>query len=566
MSGRIQFTFDGAPLEGRYGESLAAALTAAGIREFRQTRSGAGRGIFCGMGVCQDCLVEVDGRPSQRACMTTLDRAMTVRREIFGRVLSHTETSAKPKLVDAVPEEQVEILVIGGGPAGLSAAIAARLAGGRVTVVDERPMAGGQYFKQIAVEGAGSPPADPQHEEGARLVEKARRLGVDIRSGVEIWGAFGRQELIGTEGGTVRRFNAERLIVATGAYERAVPVPGWTLPGVMTTGAAQTLWRSYRRLAGKRVLLAGNGPLNIQVASELLSGGANIAAVVEIAPMAAAPSLPFLIRMLGTVPRLVLEGLKYRAALRHIPIIYGSAVTRIDQAAGGRLTAHVSAYPSGPGEVDRTFEVDTICLGHGFQPSSEILRALGCRHKFDDGRGQFIVVTDETGRTSVDGVFGIGDCTGLVGARASLAEGTIAGIAAAFELGHRQSGALEESEARAKFELKRHRRFQKWLWSLYAAPRLGVQLATPDTLICRCEEITLRQIDEALSDGPLPIGDLKRATRVGMGPCQGRYCGMILSELVAKSHGAVLDESMRFAPRMPVKPVAIADIARWPTA
>ena len=202
-------------------------------------------------------------------------------------------------------------------------------------------------------------------------------------------------------------------------------------------------------------------------------------------------------------------------------------------------------------EVDRTFEVDIVCLGYGFQPSSEILRALGCRHTFDDRRGQFVVVTDEEGRTSVDGVFGIGDCTGLVGARASLAEGTITGHAAASELGHRQPGPFEESEARAKHELKRHRRFQRWLWSLYAAPQLGVQLATPDTLICRCEEITLRQIDEALSDGPLPIGDLKRATRVGMGPCQGRYCGMILSELVARSHGAALDESMRFAPRMP---------------
>jgi NADPH-dependent 2,4-dienoyl-CoA reductase/sulfur reductase-like enzyme len=565
MSGRILFSFDGALLEGRYGESLAAALTSADIREFRQTRSGAARGIFCGMGVCQDCLVEVDGRPNQRACMTKLDRPMTVRREIFGRVLSRVDISAEPKLLDDVPEEQVEILVIGGGPAGLSAAIAARLAGGRVTVVDERPIPGGQYFKQIAVE-ASSPPADPQHEEGARLVDKAHRLGVDIRSGVEIWGAFSRQELIGTEGGMVRRFNAERLIVATGAYERAVPVPGWTLPGVMTTGAAQTLWRSYRRIAGKRILLTGNGPLNMQVASELLSGGADIAAVVEIARMAAVPSLLSLLCMLGTVPRLVVEGLKYRAALRHVPIIYGSAVTRIDQAAGGQLAAYVSAYPCRPGEVDRMFEVDTVCLGHGFQPSSEILRALGCRHKFDDGRGQFIVVTDERGRTSVDGVFGIGDCTGLVGARASLAEGTIAGHAAALELGHRRSCPFEKSEARAKYELKRHRRFQKWLWSLYAAPHLGVQLATPDTLICRCEEISLRQIDEAISDGPLPIGDLKRATRVGMGPCQGRYCGMILSELVAKSHGAALDESMRFAPRMPVKPVAIADIARWPTA
>src|SRR5262245_41374187 len=138
MSGRIQFTFDGARLEGRYGESLAAALTAAGIRDFRQTQSGARRGMFCGMGVCQDCLVEVDGKPSQRACMTKLDRPMTVRREVFGRVLSRTQVSVEPRLIDAVPEEKVEIIVVGGGPAGLSDALDERCAGGRVPQVDSR--------------------------------------------------------------------------------------------------------------------------------------------------------------------------------------------------------------------------------------------------------------------------------------------------------------------------------------------------------------------------------------------------------------------------------------------
>ena len=564
MSGRIQFTFDGAPLEGRYGESLAAALTAAGIRDFRRTWSGAARGIFCGMGVCQDCLVEVDGRPSQRACMTKLDRPMTVRREIFGRVLPRTETAAEPKLVDAVPEEQLEILVIGGGPAGLSAAIAARLAGASVTVLDERPVPGGQYFKQIAVEEGGSPPADPQHEEGSRLLDKARHLGVDIRSGVEIWGAFGRRELIGTAGGTVRRFNAERLIVATGAYERVAPVPGWTLPGVMTTGAAQTLWRSYRRLAGKRILLTGNGPLNLQVASELLSGGADIAAVVEIAPMAPRRRCPPSFAWLGAVPRLVFEGLKYRAALRHVPVIYGSAVTRIDRSRGSARgpCLGLSIAEGGPTACSRStpsprpwfpaLERDPARLG--LPP--RIRRSARAIHRRDGRQGQdqrrWRVRHRRLHRPRRR--------------RASLAEGTIAGHAAASELGHRRPVPFAESAARAKYELTRHRRFQKWLWGLYAAPRLGVQLGKPDTLICRCEEITPRQIDESAVGRSAAIGDLKRATRVGMGPCQGRYCGMILSERVAQSHGTALDESMRFAPRMPVKPVAIADIARWPTA
>jgi D-hydroxyproline dehydrogenase subunit alpha len=559
MSGLVQFTFDGAKLEGRNGESLAAALIATGIIGFRETRTGETRSIFCGMGVCQDCLVEVDGKPNQRACMTKLDRPMTVRRAMFGGPLPPATAGQPPRLIQDVPEEALEILIIGAGPAGLSAGIAARRSGARVTVVDERLVPGGQYFKQVAVDGDEVAAPDRQHQEGARLIETAERLGVEIRAGVDIWGAFSARELIGTIAGTVRRFNPERLIVATGAYERGVPVPGWTLPGVMTTGAAQTLWRSYRRVPGVRVLIAGNGPLNLQVASELSEGGAEIAAVVELAPVQALRSLPALARMLAASPRLVLDGLRYRARLGRVPLIYGSSVTRIEQAKSG-LVAHVAQYPPNGRGKERSFAVDAVCLGYGFQPSDEILRALRCTHVFDPDRGQFTTVVDAEGRTSVKGVFAVGDCTGLGGARAALAEGTIVGRAVAAELGHTKD--LEDDVAAAIRDLAVHRRFQKALWSFYTAPHVSLELATPDTIVCRCEEIAAGQIQAALADGRPSIGELKRATRAGMGPCQGRYCGMILSQLLAKSQGRDLDEDVRFAPRMPVKPVAIADIAR----
>src|SRR5260370_25466858 len=187
--------------------------------------------------------------------------------------------------------------------------MAARQAGAKVTVLDERSLPGGQYFKQIAVDAGASTPADAQHEEGRRLIAAAHGVGVEIRSEVEIWGAFPPCSLAGTQDGTVRLFTPKRLIVATVAYERGVPIPGWTLPGVMTTGAAQTLWRSYRRLAGRRILAAGNGPLNLQVAAELAAGGAEIMAGVEPAAppgprSAAAP--PGVAR---AAPPPVLEGL-----------------------------------------------------------------------------------------------------------------------------------------------------------------------------------------------------------------------------------------------------------------
>ena len=281
----VTITFEGAPLSARPGESVAAALAGNGVLTLRQTRSGAERGMFCGMGVCQECLVEVDGRPNQRACMTKVAAGMAVRRNVEDRRAK--PRPKPPATIDDIPVSEPEILVIGAGPGGLSAAIAARRAGAEVVVVDERSQPGGQYFKQLGV--AGGAPADRQHQEGARLIDLARSLGVKIHSDVLVWGAFDPLELAASLGGRTLRLRPQRLIVATGAYERGVPVPGWTLPGVMTTGAAQTLWRTARRLPGKRVLIAGNGPLNLQLANELLDGGAEVAAVVEAAaaPVAA---------------------------------------------------------------------------------------------------------------------------------------------------------------------------------------------------------------------------------------------------------------------------------------
>jgi NADPH-dependent 2,4-dienoyl-CoA reductase/sulfur reductase-like enzyme len=353
------------------------------------------------------------------------------------------------------------------------------------------------------------------------------------------------------------------LIVATGAYERGVPIPGWTLPGVMTTGAAQTLWRSYRRLAGRRILVAGNGPLNLQVAAELAAGGAEIMAVVELAPVPALRSVGALAGMLRASPHLVLEGLAYRWRLQRagVPVLYGSAVTRIEPERDG-LRIHVAR--SGANSAEHEYSVDAVCLGYGFQPSNELLRALGCEHNYDPDRDQLItrLSAEEAGSTSVPTVFALGDCTGLGGARMALAQGTLAGLAAASELGYSIAGDLAAERIGAQQALGRHRNFQAALWKLYGAPRPGLGLATADTILCRCEEVSVGQIEAALGEGSPSIGELKRTTRAGMGACQGRYCGPILAAMMAERLGRLPEEELRFAPRAPVKPVDVADLAR----
>jgi len=550
MPKTIDIEFEGQKLAAREGESVAAALTAHGIRSFRTTRCDAPRGMFCGMGVCQDCLVEVDGRPNERACMTMIDRPLSVRRESHMRPLKPSAGDV-PIVFGEAAVETPELLIIGAGPGGLSASVAARRAGAEVVVVDERAHAGGQFFKQLSVEDVAA--ADPQHREGAALIEKARALGVGLRGGVNIFGAFPGHEFLATSDGRLRRFAPKAAIIATGAYERGWQVPGWTLPGVMTTGAAQTLWRTARRVPGKRVLIAGNGPLNLQLAAELISGGAEVPAVVEAAPRPSLQNWRALLAMLAASPALVRDGLRYHLTRRsgHARMIHGEVVAAIERAGDG-LRVRLAG-----GE---RFDVDALCLGYGFEPSNELLRMLGCAHDFDAQRRQLVTRCDADGLTNLPGLYALGDCTGLGGARIALAQGTLAGLAAAQALGHGIAGELEILQRSAEADLSRHRKFQQALWDIYAAPAYAPELATPDTVICRCEEVSFGEVEAALSEGLQDLGAIKRRTRIGMGRCQGRYCAPVLDAMLAVRFDRPRNEFSGVAPRPPAKPVLIGDL------
>jgi hypothetical protein len=326
---------------------------------------------------------------------------------------------------------------------------------------------------------------------------------------------------------------------------------------VMTTGAAQTLWRTARRLPGRRVLIAGNGPLNLQLAAELLDGGAEVVAVVEAAARPGFRNTGDLATMAGASFGLMLDGLRYHLKRRSggTRLVHDAVVAAIEPGPDGLVVR--LCRPDGAA-VEPGFAVDAVCLGYGFEPSNEILRALGCAHEFDPVRRHLVTRRDAEGRTDVEGVFAIGDCTGLGGAKAALAEGSLAGLAAARDLGKAVASTQMD---RLRRDLDRHRRFQRALWRVFAAPGYDARLATPETLICRCEEVTFGEIEAALAEQMSGIGAVKRRTRVGMGRCQGRYCAPVLDALLAARFGRERDQFSGFAPRVPVKPVAIGDLA-----
>ena len=564
---KVDITFDGDVVSGYEGESLAACLTAAGKLALRRTKSGQARGVFCGMGVCSECLVTVDGRQNQRACMTALGAEMIV--ETQSRPGADPGVDPPYPAPDGdVPEHSVEVLVVGAGPAGLQAARAAAAAGAQVTIVDERPMPGGQYFKQLSKTHAFRDDAamDRQFRAGRDLIAAVEELGVRIVRQALVWGAFAADEIGVVADGEAMVLRPKQLILATGAYEKGVPLPGWTLPGYMTTGAVQTLIRAYRVAPGRRVLVAGNGPLNFQVAKELVEAGVEVAALVEAAPRPGPTQVQAALTALRHSPDLMRDGLAYLWRLRRagVPVLYGHAIV---EARGSDGVESVVVAPIGPtgepsAEGRREFNVDAVSVGYGFMPSNDISRPLGCRHRYDPDSGSLIAELSADCETSVPGVFVAGDCGGMGGSRVAMEQGFIAGCKAAGNLGKALPDQLAAERDRRRRRLVSHGHFQKAIWTVFRAPSLTDQLARDDTLVCRCEEVTLATLRRTVDGDSESVGNLKHQTRAGMGPCQGRYCGALMARMVDSRHGSTTGEFSFFAPRPPIKPVPIGIIAR----
>lgn len=548
--------FDGRELAAVPGETLAATLVAHGLTAQGRTKDGSPRGHYCGMGVCHDCLVTIDGQAGQRSCLTKIRHGMEAETAETGRVSFTAATLDLAPVPPVAPEARpVDVLVIGAGPGGLNAALAAASAGASVLLIDERPAPGGQYFKQDGTPVAPVP--DRQMRTGASLIAAVKAAGATIESETLAWG-IERGEDGALTVSTMRRGVAglvrpRMLVIATGAYERPAMVPGWTLPGAMTTGGAQTLLRSYGVLAGQRVLVAGNGPLNIQVARELMRAGVGGLSLAEAAPDPATRPLEAA-KLALAGPALALRGVGELAALRAsgARLLFGHRLVRIEGAekveAAVLAPVDETGAPAGP---TIRIAVDAVLTGDGFVPASDLPRLLGLPFTTAPD-GSLSIARDEAGATAQSDVFVVGEAGGFGGAHVAAAMGELAGRQAAGRLRLTVAG----DESRARSALARHRRFQAALWTLFSAARPA--LAGDETLVCRCEGLTLGALKTTIeAHGLADVASLKRLTRAGMGRCQGRYCAPALRDLV----GAAPGEPSLPAPQAPVRPVPLAALA-----
>lgn len=435
--------------------------------------------------------------------------------------------------------ERPVLAVIGAGPAGLAATLAAAARGVHVVLVDSAAEPGGQFYRRPA-RGLGARRPQALHHQWRTWERLGEGLGAHLAaervthlSDHHVWcverepAGFTVHALLGPEQEEAVAVHADGVLLATGGYEKVLPFPGWTLPGVVTAGGAQALLKGGLALPGRTAVVAGTGPLLLPVATGLAAAGARVTALVESADPRAfvrrsgeAGDFVRRARTLVAQPAKLTEAAGYAAALlfartrvmvRHA-VLEAHGRDRVESVTVAALDAEGRAVPGS----ERRLACDALAVGHGLLPHTDLAEGLGCRLD-----GPAVRVDDEQ-RTDVPGVWAAGETTGVGGAGLSLAEGHIAGRSAAARL----SGTAPDPRAWAAAARSRARlrAFSAELDGGYAAPVRWAERVSDATVVCRCEEVTAGAVREAVGLGAGDLRTVKLLTRAGMGWCQGRMC------------------------------------------
>lgn len=459
-----------------------------------------------------------------------------------------------------------DAVIIGAGPAGAQAAITAASYGCRVALVDEQPAAGGQVWR--APVGTFPGKGDDEARRGRDLRDRLKASSVDAFFSHRVWSVVNegpeahdcfQVDAVGQ--GSRQSLVAPRLVVATGAHERVVPFPGWTLPGVIGLAAATVLLKSHGVAPGQRIVIAGCGPLLVAVAAGLSRAGVQVLAVADLSPQRAwFQRLPAMISR----PSLAARGAAWAAkvAASGVSLFFSHTVRRAE---GNSSVERVVLGPvdqSGAlsqGE-DLTFDVDTLIVGHGLTTSCEITRLLRAEHRYEALRGGWTPVVDADFQTSVKGLYAIGDGAGIRGQQIASLAGERVGLALVARSGAVASVELAERCARLDRAVARAAPFSDAMAGLMAHRPAQVSAIAPTTVVCRCEDVTRSEIDSAIDQGATAIDQLKHFTRCGMGPCQGRYCGDTVQALMAHKLNQPREVIGQWTGRPPLRPVSLGEL------
>jgi octopine oxidase subunit A len=451
-----------------------------------------------------------------------------------------------------------DLIIIGAGPAGMAAAVEAGKYGLSVMVLGDQGSPGGQVYRAIEqsrphrLEALG-----PDYRNGQYLAAQFRKADVEYLSNAAVWQVEpeGIVHLIVQD--KARQIKGKRILIATGARERPVPIPGWTLPGVMAATAADVLLKSHGIVPSGNTVLAGSGPLLFLTAARLIGFGVTVKAVLDTTPLpnyiAALPALPKALRAY----EYLLKGLRMKWQIRRS----GTPIYRNVKNLQAEGSSEIKTVRFSSNGVSRVLNVDTLLLHNGVVPDTQITQQLACEHVWYDIQRYWQPLVDNWGNSSENGIGVIGDSAGIFGAKTAEASGRVAALEAACRLNAISRHERTLRAAPFKKTLSREKAVRPFLDRLF---RPDPDLLVPrndQTIVCRCEEVTAGQIREALELGALGPNQLKSQTRCGMGPCQARMCGLTVSEIIADYLNEDISKIGYLRIRPPIKPITVEQLS-----
>lgn len=450
-----------------------------------------------------------------------------------------------------------DLVVIGAGPAGMSAALTAASCGLKTLLLDEQPRPGGQIYRNItSVPASVAALLGTDYRHGQTLTGRLDRSGIELGFGTLVWDVARDLTVTAQKNGRSFQVRAPQLIAATGAIERASPIPGWTLPGVLNAGAAQIALKSASTVPAGRVVLAGGGPLLLLVACQLLDAGATLCGVVETSPPVNRwRALRHLPAALGA-PAYLAKGARMLWRLRRAGVPMFSAATALH--AEGNEQVQTLAFAAG-GTAHR-LDADVVLLHHGVVPNTQLSRLLRVDHDWDPAQLAWRPRVDAWGETSLTGLRIAGDGAAIAGARAAELYGALAALGAARALDRLSASACGYRATSIRRLLAQELRIRPFLDTLYRPPP-WLSDPTDETVVCRCEEVTAGRIREMARLGCQGPNQTKFFSRCGMGPCQGRMCGLTVTQILSKELGKSPGEVGAYHIRAPLKPVPLVSLA-----
>jgi len=453
--------------------------------------------------------------------------------------------------------DQYDLVIVGGGPAGLAAAIEADRYGLTVIVLDDQQRVGGQIYRSVeknrhdSIELLGD-----DYFYGRTLAQKFAATDVNYQSRASVWHATASGTVIYSRKNQSHQIEGKHLLLATGAMERPFPIPGWTLPGVMGAAAADTLFKSSSLVPSGKVVLAGSGPLLLLIAYRLLQSAVDLKAIINTSErknlLTALPYFPGALKN----RKLLTKGIKLQWYLMRsgVPIYRG-----IDQLKA-QGTDKVESVSFRAGSTPQEILVDTLLLHEGVIPNTQITKLIGCEHEWDACQRYWQPITDQWGNSKLDQVTVVGDLSGISGAKTAEMSGHLAGLNIAHQLG-RISEAERNWQARSyRSVLNKELAIRPFIDRLYRPNLKNIVPADDKTIVCRCEEVTAGQIRSSVDLNCVGPNQVKTQTRCGMGACQGRMCGPTSAEIVAARQQKPIEEIGYLHVRPPLKPISIEEM------